>query len=92
MWSRFIETHTDNLGIIFTDSSVLSDKYHCQRSDIEQLMKKFIFNSHGQGADWQLVDVGGNGFDYFFSDVIPLPTMEINELKIFYTPYRLCQK
>ena len=57
----------DKLGVIFTDTWVLADKYHCQPRDVEQLLLAFVRDSESQGVEWQMVDVGGHDFDYIFN-------------------------
>lgn len=61
-------TAMGTLGVIFTDTCVLADKYNCRQEEVLQLIRAFICGSEGQGVEWQLVDVGGDSFDYIFSN------------------------
>lgn len=54
------------LGVIFTDTCVLADKYNCRRQEVIDVIETFIRYSVDRGVDWQLVDVGGHDFDYIF--------------------------
>lgn len=56
------------LGVIFTDTCVLADKYHCRRREVLEIIEAFTHASRYRGMDWQLVDVGGHDFDYIFND------------------------
>jgi hypothetical protein len=55
------------LGVIFTDTAVLADKYNCHRQEVIDVIGNYIHGCHDRGIDWQLVDVGGHDFDYIFS-------------------------
>lgn len=55
------------LGIIFTDTCVLADKYGCRRQEILNVINAYIRGCVDRGVEWQLVDVGGHDFDYIFS-------------------------
>ena len=57
------------LGVIFTDTCVLAEKYNCRRQEVIDVIDTFIRNGVYRGIDWQLVDVGGHDFDYIFKNV-----------------------
>ncbi len=56
------------LGVIFTDTAVLADKYNCHRQEVIDVIGNYIHGCRDRGIDWQLVDVGGHDFDYIFSE------------------------
>lgn len=46
--------HVD--GIIFTNTSVISDKYKCQQRDVLKVFNDFIKSAHKQSICWVLLD------------------------------------
>lgn len=56
------------LGVIFTDTAVLADKYNCRRHEVIDVINNYIDGCRDHGIDWQLVDVGGHDFDYIFNE------------------------
>lgn len=55
------------LGVIFTDTAVLADKYRCPRQEVLEIINGYMRGCANRGIEWQLVDVGGHDFDYIFS-------------------------
>lgn len=55
------------LGVIFTDTCVLADKYNCRRDEVLAVIDNYIKSCGDRSVEWQLVDVGGHDFDYIFS-------------------------
>ena len=45
-------------GIIFTDTSAISEKYECARSYFQDIIKDFIQKSSEVGMNWLLLDAG----------------------------------
>lgn len=56
------------LGVIFTDTAVLADKYNCRRQEVIDIIGNYIHGCRNRGINWQLVDVGGHDFDYIFNE------------------------